>query len=58
MRTKGGQDRFAFEFWYLGHTYVGSVLRAMLTMLQAGWWISWLQSDGNFKQLLVWIGWA
>ena len=39
--AEGGQDRFAFEYWYMGHKYVGSVLRAMLTMLQAGhvqWW--------------------
>jgi len=37
----GGQDRFAFEFWYLGHTYVGSVLRAMLTMLQVATFDRW-----------------
>jgi len=37
----GGQDYFAFEFWHMGHMYVGSVLRSMLTMLQVATFDGW-----------------
>lgn len=40
----GGQDRFAFEYWYMGHKYVGSVLRAMLTMLQVATFDRWAET--------------
>eukprot|EP00435_Cladocopium_sp_Y103_P026760 s1698_g6.t1 len=42
--TEGGQDRFAFEYWYIGHKYVGSVLRAMLTMLQVATFDRWAEN--------------
>ena len=52
---EGGQDRFAFEYWYMGHKYVGSVLRAMLTMLQAGHvpWAETTSHDGCGLQQLI-----
>ncbi|CAK9093377.1 Cation channel sperm-associated protein 1 (CatSper1) [Durusdinium trenchii] len=40
----GGQDRFAFEHWYMGHMYVGSVLRSMFTMLQVATFDKWAES--------------
>ncbi|CAE7615776.1 Catsper1 [Symbiodinium natans] len=40
----GGQDRFAFEYWYLGHMYLGSVLRAMFTSLQVATFDDWADS--------------
>jgi len=40
----GGQDRFANEFWYMGHMYIGSVLRAMFTSLQVATFDDWSNS--------------
>ncbi|OLQ00973.1 Cation channel sperm-associated protein 1 [Symbiodinium microadriaticum] len=40
----GGQDRFAFEYWYLQPMYLGSVLRAMFTTLQVATFDDWADS--------------
>ena len=36
-----GQDTFVFEYWYLAPLYVGSVFRAMFTMLQVATFDRW-----------------